>query len=92
MVLAVIATGVEKLTCCQPEAVSPLKVAVASSVAGARPEVADVRAGVAGALVEADAGDVAGDVGAELDAERRPRSRGRSPGYWAWRNCSRSWR
>ena len=32
MVLAVIATGVAKLTCCQPVAVSPLKVAVASSV------------------------------------------------------------
>ena len=32
MVLAVIATGVEKLTCCQPEAVSFVNVAVASSV------------------------------------------------------------
>ena len=32
MVLAVIATGVAKLTCCQPEAVSPVKVAVASWV------------------------------------------------------------
>ena len=30
--LAVIATGVEKFTCCQPDAVSPLKVAVASFV------------------------------------------------------------
>ena len=29
---AVIATGVAKLTCCQPEAVSPLNVAVASFV------------------------------------------------------------
>lgn len=28
----VIATGVAKLTCCQPDAVSPLKVAVASFV------------------------------------------------------------
>ena len=32
MVLAVIATGVPKLTCCQPEAVSPVKVAWASWV------------------------------------------------------------
>ncbi len=32
MVLAAIATGVEKLTCCQPVAVSPVKVACASSV------------------------------------------------------------
>ena len=33
---------------------------------GAGPEVADVGAGVAGPLVEPEAGDVAGDVGAEL--------------------------
>jgi hypothetical protein len=32
-VLAVIATGVEKFTCCQPVAVSPVNVAVASKVA-----------------------------------------------------------
>ena len=32
MVPAVIATGVEKVTCCQPLAVSPVKVAVASKV------------------------------------------------------------
>ena len=30
--LAAMATGEEKVTCCQPEAVSPLKVAVARSV------------------------------------------------------------
>jgi len=30
-VLAVMATGEEKFTCCQPEAVSPVKVALASS-------------------------------------------------------------
>ena len=30
--LALIATGVVKFTCCQPEAVSPVKVAVASNV------------------------------------------------------------
>jgi hypothetical protein len=30
--LAVIATGLEKVTCCQPEAVSPVKVACANSV------------------------------------------------------------
>ena len=29
---AVTATGEEKLTCCQPEAVSPVKVALASKV------------------------------------------------------------
>ena len=32
MVLALIATGLAKLTCCQPEAVSPVNVAVARSV------------------------------------------------------------
>jgi hypothetical protein len=31
-VFAVTATGVARLTCCQPEAVSPVKVAVASFV------------------------------------------------------------
>jgi hypothetical protein len=31
-VLAVIATGVVKFTCCQPDAVSPVKVAVARRV------------------------------------------------------------
>ena len=48
--------------------------------AGAGPEVADVGAGVVGALVEPDAGDVAGDVGAEPHADlgrRSDRSRGR---------------
>ena len=35
MVLALIATGLPKLTCCQPEAVSPLKVASASWVPSA---------------------------------------------------------
>ena len=37
--------------------------------AAARPEIADVRAGVRGALVVPDAGDEAVDIGAELDAE-----------------------
>ena len=32
MVLALIATGFEKLTCCHPEALSPVKLADASSV------------------------------------------------------------
>ncbi len=32
MVFAAIATGFEKLTCCQPEALSPVKVADAKSV------------------------------------------------------------
>ena len=30
--LALIATGFEKFTCCHPDALSPVKVAVASSV------------------------------------------------------------
>src|SRR5207253_5863668 len=37
--------------------------------AGARPQVADMGAGVTGALVEADAADVASLVGSELNAE-----------------------
>ena len=32
MVLAVIATGLAKVACCQPEAVSPVKVTLARSV------------------------------------------------------------
>ena len=66
-----------------------MKVAVARSVPVLRPEVADVRAGVRGALVEPDAGDVAGDVRAELDAELdRARIGGRRPRRaWSW--CSR---
>ena len=66
---ASIATGLAKLTCCQPEAVSPLKVASASWVPSAVhrcpmwvPVFPDV-------LVEAQAGDEAGLVGAELDAD-----------------------
>ena len=87
MVLAVIATGVAKVACCQPEAVSLVKVAVASSCAGARPEVADMGAGVADALVEADAGDSAADVELELDANLDARSRLRTgPGASPWRS------
>src|SRR5262249_55721208 len=37
--------------------------------AGARPQLAGVRAGVVGELVVTDAGDVAGDVGLELRAD-----------------------
>ena len=59
MVLALTATGVAKFTCCQPVAVSPVKVAVASSWPVAGPEAADVGPRVAGALVEPDAGDEA---------------------------------
>ena len=46
---SVIVTGFVKLTYCQPEAVSLVKVAWASSVAVGRPQAADVRAGVGGA-------------------------------------------
>ena len=44
--LAVIETGVVKFTCCQPEVVSFVNVAVASKRTGARPQVSDVSAGV----------------------------------------------
>ena len=66
---AVTATGLSKVTCCQPLAVSPVNVARASSAPLLRPEAPDVRAGVRRALVEAHPGDVAGDVGRELHAE-----------------------
>ena len=62
------ATGVEKVTCCQPERISPVNVAVASSVPSALHRCADVGAGVAGALVEPDAGDPSVGVGGEPDA------------------------
>ena len=66
---AVIATGVAKFTCCQPEAVSSVKVAVASSWPALVHRLAHVRAGVRRSLVEADAGDEAVEVGSELDPE-----------------------
>jgi hypothetical protein len=44
-VLAAIATAGEKLTCCHPDAVSPVNVAVASRPR-VRPQVADVGADV----------------------------------------------
>ena len=47
---AVTATGLAKFTCCQPEAVSLLKVARREQRAAGAPEVADVGAGVAAPL------------------------------------------
>ena len=69
MVSASIATGVAKLTCCQPRGGLAGEGRLGQLGAARRPEVADVRAGVAGSLVEAQPGDVAALVGAELDAE-----------------------
>ena len=66
---AVIGTAFGRAACCHPDAVSPLKVTVASKRAGVGPEPAGVRAGVRRGLVEADAGDVPGDVGAEPRAD-----------------------
>ena len=50
-------TGLGKVTSCQPVAVSLVKVAEASNVPVTVQRLPDVRAGVAGALVEADAAD-----------------------------------
>ena len=69
MVPAVTTTGFDKLTCCQPLAVSLVKVAVASKRARGAPQIRHVGAGVLGALVEADPGDRAIGGGLELDAE-----------------------
>ena len=62
-------TGLENVTDCQPEAVSPLNVAWASRVPVGGPQAADVRARVGRRLVEADAVDGAEDVGLELDPD-----------------------
>ena len=75
--LAVIGTGVAKLTCCQPEAVSLVKVAGASSVPVLVQRLPTWVPVLVLALVEADAGDGAGDIGAELDADLDGGDRGR---------------
>ena len=49
---ALTATGFAKLTCCQPLALSPVKVAASEQRAVAAPEAAGVGARVACALVE----------------------------------------
>ncbi len=67
------ARATRSVTCCHPVAVSFVNVAVASSVPVGSPQAADVGAGVAGALVEADAADRAGDVGAGTSRRARPR-------------------
>ena len=69
MVLALIATGAPKLTCCQPLADSPREGGLGELGPARRPQPPDVGAGVAGGLVEAQPGDEAGDVGAELGAD-----------------------
>ena len=66
---AVTATGVEKFTCCHPEAVSFAKVAVASELTGAAPQVAYMGAGVCSSFVEADSSDKAIQVNPEFDPE-----------------------
>ena len=63
------ATGVEKLTCCQPLAVSLVNVAVASCCPPLVHRAGRVRAGVGRALVEPRAGDQAVGVGGELHAQ-----------------------
>ena len=62
-------TGVERLTCCQPLAVSLVKVAVASKCAGRAPQIRHMRAGVLRTFVESDPRDRPGRGGLELDAE-----------------------
>ena len=66
---AAMATGAAKFTCCQPDADSPVKVAVASLVPVLNARLPTLRTGVACVLVESDAGDRAGHIGLELDAE-----------------------
>ena len=73
------ATGDEKFTCCQPEPLSPVKVALASSGTAAAPEMPHVRARVIYTLVEADSGNEAAGTGCELhpqfdrdDSDSRP--------------------
>ena len=98
-----IATGLEKLTFCQPEArlVGERRRRQQGPVRG--PQVADVRAGHPALLVEQDAGHLAGDVRLELHAQlerlplRRRHSRNsrwgstRCPRSIRWRAPCRSW-
>ena len=65
-VFAVIATGLEKTSFCQPDADSPLKVPVASRVPRIRPQMSNVSSGVRGALVKTDSGDKTICVGRNL--------------------------
>ena len=63
------ATGVENSICCQPELALTRKGDRRQLRAGARPQVAHVRAGVGARLVEANAGDGPRDIGPEFDAQ-----------------------
>ena len=82
MVPAVTATGVEKLTDCQPDADSLVKVALASRWPVELQRAADVGAGVGRALEEARPGDEAvrdgGEAEPQLDAEASVPRRGRA--------------
>ena len=71
--LAVIETGVGSATVCQPLAAVLVKVTLASLVPVALHRSRTIRAGVAGAAVELERGDLARDGGRELhaDFERR---------------------
>ena len=69
MVFALIAIAESKLACCQPVAVSLAKVTDAEEGAVGRSRGGRRAAGVAGALVEAEAGDRPVGIGPELDAD-----------------------
>ncbi len=62
------ATGVANVTCCQPVALLVGEGGGGQAHAAGGPQAAGVGAGVAGALVEADASDGPRDVGTELHA------------------------
>ncbi len=62
-------TGVARFTVCQPLAEVLVKVAVASLVPVAVHRSSDVLAGVVGAAVELEGGNITGDVRLELDAD-----------------------
>ena len=69
MVFAEMAMGAEKLTRCQPDLVSPVKVAVPRRVPEEDQMCADVGAGVGRCLVEPQSGDISVVVGTEFHAE-----------------------
>ena len=66
---AAIGTGCANITCCQPDALSPVNVALASSVPVLVHRLPTCVPVLLDALVEAQAGDEAGDIAAELHAE-----------------------
>ena len=85
-----IATGVARVACCHPVAVSLVKDDTGQEGAAAGPQVAHMRAGVPCAFVKPDARDVAIDTRLEFQAQlNRLGIRGQRPRrvWWRYSRC-----